>query len=143
MITRAPDNGGNVSFNDFETLEASYAKQEIHPGDLKAAVELELNKLLEPIRKTFESPELKKLVEKAYPQPSKASKFFVESCSNFSNEQILQKELLPRLVMKLHLTVWTSELEKSSKSQNTLTQMLSMLKKLTLVSCSSILFVQI
>jgi tyrosyl-tRNA synthetase len=74
VITRAPENGGIVSFDKFETLEASYAKQEIHPGDLKAAVELELNKLLDPIRKTFESPELKKLVEKAYPQPSKASK---------------------------------------------------------------------
>lgn len=74
MITRAPENGGVASYEKFEDLEASYAKQEIHPGDLKAAVEMELNKLLDPIRKTFESPELKKLVEKAYPQPSKASK---------------------------------------------------------------------
>jgi tyrosyl-tRNA synthetase len=84
VITRAPENGGIVSFDKFETLEASYAKQEIHPGDLKAAVELELNKLLDPIRKTFESPELKKLVEKAYPQPSKASKIVkivINKCS--------------------------------------------------------------
>ena len=48
--------------------------QEVHPGDLKGAVQRELNSLLEPIRKKFESPELKKLTAEAYPQPPKKSK---------------------------------------------------------------------
>lgn len=73
-MSRSPEAGGDVVFPDYASLEAAYAKQEVHPGDLKTAVEVSLNKLLEPIRKTFESPELKKLVEKAYPAPSKQSK---------------------------------------------------------------------
>uniref|UniRef100_A0A671M310 Tyrosine--tRNA ligase n=1 Tax=Sinocyclocheilus anshuiensis TaxID=1608454 RepID=A0A671M310_9TELE len=44
---------------------------QIHPGDLKASVELALNKLLDPIRKKFEMPALKKLTASAYPEPSK------------------------------------------------------------------------
>lgn len=43
--------------------------QELHPGDLKAAVENYLNQLLDPIRKKFDSPEMRKLVESAYPAP--------------------------------------------------------------------------
>ena len=55
----------------FQELEAAFAKQELHPGDLKASVEKYLNGLLEPVRKTFETPELKKLVNSAYPPPAK------------------------------------------------------------------------
>jgi tyrosyl-tRNA synthetase len=55
-------------------LESAFSKEEVHPGDLKAAVECYINKLLEPIRKKFEEPALKKLTEKAYPPPSKQSK---------------------------------------------------------------------
>ncbi|KAF4526353.1 hypothetical protein B566_EDAN014090 [Ephemera danica] len=71
VLNRSPENGGDITYNDYASLEASFAKHEIHPGDLKASVEVALNKLLEPIRKTFESPELKKLVEKAYVAPGK------------------------------------------------------------------------
>lgn len=46
----------------------------MHPGDLKNSVEVALNKLLDPIREKFNSPELKKLTNAAYPNPSKASK---------------------------------------------------------------------
>lgn len=48
--------------------------QELHPGDLKKAVVGYLNKLLDPVRKDFETPEMKKLVNLAYPAVSK-SKF--------------------------------------------------------------------
>lgn len=37
-------------------------------------MEVALNKLLDPIREKFNSPELKKLTNAAYPNPSKASK---------------------------------------------------------------------
>jgi tyrosyl-tRNA synthetase len=55
-------------------LELAFKKEEVHPGDLKTAVESCINKLLEPIRRKFEDPALKKLTDKAYPPPSKQSK---------------------------------------------------------------------
>ena len=44
---------------------------QVHPGDLKSAVEKYLNQLLDPVRKKFETPELKKLTAAAYPPPAK------------------------------------------------------------------------
>ncbi|PVD29154.1 hypothetical protein C0Q70_11751 [Pomacea canaliculata] len=67
-ICRAQDFGGNIAFSVYEDLEASFAKQELHPGDLKNAVEGYLNELLKPIRDELETPEMKQLVAKAYPQ---------------------------------------------------------------------------
>ena len=43
----------------------------MHPGDLKASVERYLNRMLDPIRKTFQDAKLKKLVATAYPPPAK------------------------------------------------------------------------
>ena len=60
-----------AAIDELQELEAAFAKQELHPGDLKLSVEKYLNGLLEPVRKTFESPELKKLVSSAYPPPVK------------------------------------------------------------------------
>lgn len=65
--------GGDVFFSKYEDLEASFAKQDIHPGDLKNAVEIYINKLLDPIRKEFENSKLKTLANKAYPPPKKQS----------------------------------------------------------------------
>lgn len=67
VITRPEKWGGNIIYNDFETLQEAFRKEELHPGDLKAGVIEALNKLLDPIRKEFDSPENKKLVELAYP----------------------------------------------------------------------------
>jgi len=71
LIARPEDHGGNVEFANFEELEASFAKEEVHPGDLKASVGDYLNRLMDPVRKIFESAELKKLTERAYPPPPK------------------------------------------------------------------------
>nr|KAG5700250.1 hypothetical protein BaRGS_007623 [Batillaria attramentaria] len=49
----------------------TFAEKELHPGDLKAAVEGYLNQLLAPIRADFDTPEMKKLVSKAYPVEKK------------------------------------------------------------------------
>ena len=73
-VHRNPENGGNRTYSTYEELELAFSKEELHPGDLKAAVEIYINKLLEPIRKKFEDPTLKKLTEIAYPSPSKQSK---------------------------------------------------------------------
>ena len=43
----------------------------MHPGDLKAAVVRDLDKLLQPIRTEFESAENKKLTAEAYPVEKK------------------------------------------------------------------------
>jgi tyrosyl-tRNA synthetase len=66
-ITRKEEFGGNVTFVKYEDLEKAFAAEEIHPGDLKASVEVYINKLLDPIRKTFDDKVHKELTEKAYP----------------------------------------------------------------------------
>merc|ERR1712051_13070 len=71
LIERKPENGGNAKYEDFESLEAAFGKEEIHPGDLKSSVETYLNRLMDPVRKIFESAELKKLTAAAYPPPPK------------------------------------------------------------------------
>jgi len=71
VIDRPEQHGGNIEFTTYEALEEAFAKEEVHPGDLKSAVEKYLNQLLEPVRKKFETPELKKLTAAAYPPPSK------------------------------------------------------------------------
>ncbi|XP_076005874.1 tyrosine--tRNA ligase, cytoplasmic [Genypterus blacodes] len=65
--------GGDKVYTMFEEVEKDFAEELIHPGDLKASVEAELNQLLDPIRKKFQSPELRKLSNTAYPDPSKKS----------------------------------------------------------------------
>lgn len=84
-VNRNPENGGDIKFDNFEKLEQAFAKQEIHPADLKAAVEIQINKLLAPIIKDFEKPELKKLAEQAYPQPGK-QKNSNQTSSNVADE---------------------------------------------------------
>lgn len=59
---------------DLAEPRPSVAMQVVHPGDLKNSVEVALNKLLDPIREKFNTPELKKLTNAAYPSTSKASK---------------------------------------------------------------------
>ncbi|XP_049891436.1 tyrosine--tRNA ligase, cytoplasmic [Epinephelus moara] len=70
-IKRDPKFGGDKIYSVFEEVEKDFAEELIHPGDLKASVEVVLNQLLEPIRKKFETPELRKLTNNAYPDPSK------------------------------------------------------------------------
>jgi tyrosyl-tRNA synthetase len=77
IITRDENNGGNIEFSKYEDLESSFASMTLHPADLKASVETYINRLLEPIRKTFQTTEMKKLVATAYPPPSKNSKPFI------------------------------------------------------------------
>ncbi|XP_051519984.1 tyrosine--tRNA ligase, cytoplasmic-like [Myxocyprinus asiaticus] len=71
VIKRDSKWGGDKVYTDYEEVEKHFAAEQIHPGDLKASVEFALNRLLDPIRKKFESPELRKLTNSAYPEPSK------------------------------------------------------------------------
>ncbi|XP_049537582.1 tyrosine--tRNA ligase, cytoplasmic [Anopheles darlingi] len=72
VIHRKPDFGGDLVFTEYEALETCFAAQELHPGDLKAAVEVYINRLLEPIRKTFDTDFYRELTDRAYPPPVKA-----------------------------------------------------------------------
>lgn len=71
LVKRVPEFGGDSMYATYDELEQAFAKEEVHPGDLKASVERYLNELLEPIRKEFESAENKKLVAQAYPVEKK------------------------------------------------------------------------
>lgn len=66
-IVRKPEFGGSVTFTKYEDLEKAFAAEEVHPGDLKVSVENYINKLLEPIRKSFDDDFHRQLTEKAYP----------------------------------------------------------------------------
>merc|ERR1712223_2294870 len=67
LIERKPEHGGNIDYATFEELEASFAKEDVFPLDLKNSAETYLNRLLDPVRQKFETPELKTLANKAYP----------------------------------------------------------------------------
>ncbi len=55
--------GGDITYNSYENLEKDFKDQKLHPMDLKNAVAEELIKLLEPARKHFEQPKVKKMLE--------------------------------------------------------------------------------
>jgi len=63
-IERPAKWGGDLEFKSYSQLEGVFAKKELHPMDLKQGVAVELNKLLEPVRKHFEKGKVKELLEK-------------------------------------------------------------------------------
>jgi len=62
-IERPEKFGGNVNFDSYEDLEKTFLNKELHPMDLKNAVAEEVVKLLEPARKHFAQPKVKKMLE--------------------------------------------------------------------------------
>lgn len=60
-IPRPKKYGGNVHFYTFEDLRKVYLQGKLHPMDLKAGVANEIAELLEPIRKHFKKPRIKKM----------------------------------------------------------------------------------
>lgn len=71
-ILRKDEFGGNKTYKNYADLEKDFANEAVHPGDLKNSLQTTLDKLLQPIRTKFQSPELKELTAKAYPKPVKA-----------------------------------------------------------------------
>lgn len=74
VLARKPENGGDQTFATYAEVETSFAAQDIHPADFKQAVEMYINRLLDPIRAEFQTPELQALSLAAYPPPAKPSK---------------------------------------------------------------------
>lgn len=57
-------NKSSVSFQNYNDLKTAYSAGEIHPMDLKAAVALKINELLDPVRQHFEkNAKAKELLE--------------------------------------------------------------------------------
>ncbi|MBI5228124.1 tyrosine--tRNA ligase [Candidatus Micrarchaeota archaeon] len=63
-IERPEKYGGNLEFQSYAELEKFYLEKGIHPQDLKNAVAIKLDELIEPVRSHFEkNPSAKKLYE--------------------------------------------------------------------------------
>lgn len=62
-IQRKKENGGDITYESYETLEKDYVNELIHPGDLKPAVAIVINELIQPVRDHFEkNPRAKKIL---------------------------------------------------------------------------------
>nr|XP_025037690.1 tyrosine--tRNA ligase, cytoplasmic [Pelodiscus sinensis] len=93
VILRDAKWGGNKTYTAYDELEKDFAAEVVHPGDLKSSVEMALNKLLDPIREKFHTPELKKLTSAAYPDPSKAKASVKNSTKNSNPEDVVPSQL--------------------------------------------------
>lgn len=93
VIKRDEKWGGNKTYTNYEELEKDFADQQVHPGDLKSSVETDLNRLLDPVRKKFDTPELKKLTREAYPELAKQKGTSKPPPQNFDNDEIIPSRL--------------------------------------------------
>lgn len=77
VVEREEQYGGTIKFNTKEELIQAFKEEKLYPADLKNAVVYYVNKLLDPIREKCDTPEMKELTKKAYPQdniqPGKAA----------------------------------------------------------------------
>jgi tyrosyl-tRNA synthetase len=66
-IERPEKFGGNVSYDNFESLESDFSQKKLHPADLKQAVGESLVKIVSPIREQLAlSNELSDLIKNSY-----------------------------------------------------------------------------
>jgi tyrosyl-tRNA synthetase len=66
-IERPEKFGGNVIYNNFESLESDFAQKKLHPTDLKQAVGESLVKIVSPVREKLAlSNELSDLIKNSY-----------------------------------------------------------------------------
>ncbi|MGV8151275.1 MAG: tyrosine--tRNA ligase [Candidatus Woesearchaeota archaeon] len=66
IIQRPEKWGGNLTFKNKEELLEAFSSKKLHPMDLKSAVAKEIDILLKPIRKKFETEHAQKIVKEAY-----------------------------------------------------------------------------
>ncbi|XP_039272029.2 tyrosine--tRNA ligase, cytoplasmic-like [Styela clava] len=100
-ILRKEEFGGNIVYKNFHDLEKDFAEEKVHPGDLKNSLQSALDKLLDPIRTKFQSPELKELTAKAYPKPVKAKAKKGGGGSGDQANQIDETKIAGRLDMRV------------------------------------------
>lgn len=66
IINRADEYGGKIEFENIDQIRQYYKDGKLHPDDFKKAIVEFISNLLEPIRKSFESSERRKLLVAAY-----------------------------------------------------------------------------
>jgi len=66
VIERPEKFGGNLEYKAYEELEKDFKAEKLHPMDLKKAVAVDINKLLNPVRK--KAKEAIAVRKEAYPQ---------------------------------------------------------------------------
>lgn len=54
-VSRSEENGGNVKYESYESLEKEYLSGALHPGDLKPALAKAINTILQPVRDHFKN----------------------------------------------------------------------------------------
>lgn len=64
IIERDEKYGGNLKYENYKQIEKDFVAKKLHPLDLKNAVAMEINKLLEPMRKN--KKELDKLIKEGF-----------------------------------------------------------------------------
>ena len=70
-ISRPEKFGGDIHYGSYQAVEDAYAKEELHPGDLKNGVTDALIGFLTPVREMFENdPEWQEAERLAYPDSS-------------------------------------------------------------------------
>ncbi|KAK0469789.1 tyrosyl-tRNA synthetase [Desarmillaria tabescens] len=70
-IDRDAKFGGPTHYASYADMRADFASKALHPKDLKLSVAAAINKLLDPIRKSFqENEEWQKIEKLAYPDPN-------------------------------------------------------------------------
>ncbi len=69
LIIQKPEKfgGDKIIYENFENVLIDFENKILHPGDLKLGVFSMLINFLDPIRTKFETPELRLLLQKAYP----------------------------------------------------------------------------
>lgn len=66
IINRPEKFGGPLEFKTYEDVKEAFAKEELHPADLKLGVVDYVNALLEPIRQKAEQENIRELMMQAY-----------------------------------------------------------------------------
>ncbi|MEX2680243.1 MAG: tyrosine--tRNA ligase [Candidatus Sigynarchaeota archaeon] len=63
-IIRPEKYGGNKTYESYQALANDFAEGKLHPADLKAGVAASITKMLEPVRRHFEKPAVKKIKDR-------------------------------------------------------------------------------
>lgn len=102
-LLREEEHGGNVTYDTYEELEKDYVDKKVYPLDLKKNFSIQLNKILEPIRKHFATdPYARQIFDK--------TKKYQEEYSKYKKAQI-KKDKIARLARE------NAQLKKKAKAE--------------------------
>jgi tyrosyl-tRNA synthetase len=66
LIERPVKFGGNITYTKYAQLESDFSQKKLHPSDLKNMVEIYLNKIIVPLRKSINlKDELVQIIKKS------------------------------------------------------------------------------